>query len=109
VKKAARCLVSALRYRVIQKKMQRNKQYHENGEEHLIIEDVSERTKHNALKKMLGRLAKFTEANAVVQKINGTDNAVDPIEEMGHELIEMNVKVEKMNDLVSACYNLLKS
>jgi hypothetical protein len=60
----------------------------------------------NQKKRLYKRLAKFTEATNLVQKIKGDDGS-NPIEVLGQEMLQMNVKIEKMDDMVTACYNLL--
>lgn len=110
VKKAARCLVTALKYRVIQKKMQRNEEELKAGGNIDYSEYISQKQKDSAKKKLLKRLARFTEVATSVKKLHGENlDAIDPVEELGHELIEMNIKMEKMSELITSCYTLLKA
>ena len=40
-----------------------------------------------------------------MQDSGSTEKAID---EIGEEIIEMNVKMEKMSDLITACYEMLR-
>lgn len=108
VKKAARTLVSALRYNVIVKRIKENKELIKARKEELIIEYIPEKTKLNAAKRLYKRLAKFTEAAKNVQKYRDDGDGSNEVEELGQEMIEMNIKIEKMGEMVTACYNILK-
>lgn len=77
------------------------------GRQNEITEPIHERTLMSQKKHLYKRLAKFTEAHTLVDKIKG-DDETNPIEVLGQEMLQMNIKIEKMDEMVTACYNLLK-
>ena len=81
--------------------------YNEEGSQ--IVEQISEQDRTNAKKRLIKRLSKFQEVSNQVKKLQGEENeATDPVEELGQEIIEMNVKMEKMSEIITSCHNLLK-
>lgn len=97
VKKAAASVVAALKYRVIQKKFKRNTKLQKDDQEELIKKNKFKQ-RHKAEKTLYRRLAKFKEVSEMIEKLD--QEKEDPVDILGMELIEINIKMAKMNEVI---------
>ena len=96
-----------MRLRVIQVKLQRNKDIDTNQEQSASTERVHEKQREAAIKVLERRLTKFKVEFEQVKKIEDDDKS--NVEDIGKEIVEINIKIEKMSELITSCYKMLKA